>query len=134
MPLIKLCQITGPTHGATVVVTGGRKFDDEAFLCERLTEIDEDLHVRRLVTGGARGADWMAEIWAKKNGTEHVKYPADWARYGRAAGPIRNAEMLNKEKPDLVVAFPGGLGTVDCVARALHLGIDVLDYGWKGQR
>lgn len=129
MPLIQFCQIAGPAYGATVVVTGGREFDDEVFLCEKLTEIDEDLYIRRLVTGGCvRGADWMAEIWAKWNGTGHVRYPADWAKYGRAAGPIRNAEMLNKEKPDLVVAFTGGAGTADCVAKALDRGIDVLDY------
>jgi len=44
-------------------------------------------------------------------------YPADWETYGRAAGPIRNQKMLDSEQINLCVAFPGGAGTADMVAR-----------------
>ena len=56
-------------------------------------------------------------------------FPADWIRHGRAAGPIRNEQMLREGCPDLVVAFhddPGlGRGTADMVRRALAAGVPV---------
>ena len=51
---------------------------------------------------------------ARERDDEH--FPADWARHGNSAGPIRNGQMLAAGKPELVVAFPGG-GTADIVAR-----------------
>lgn len=51
-------------------------------------------------------------------------HPADWKRHGRAAGPIRNQKML-EEKPEMVVAFPGGKGTADMVKKAGQAGIEV---------
>jgi hypothetical protein len=54
-------------------------------------------------------------------------HPADWFSHGKAAGPIRNQEMLAMEAPALVVAFPGGRGTADMVRRARKAGVDVLE-------
>lgn len=44
--------------------------------------------------------------------------PADWATYGKRAGMLRNAAMLELHKPDLVVAFRGGRGTANMVSLA----------------
>jgi len=52
---------------------------------------------------------------------------AKWSKHGRAAGPIRNQEMIDECKPDLVVAFPGGRGTADMVRRAKAAGIRVIE-------
>lgn len=49
-------------------------------------------------------------------------FPAHWEQEGRAAGPRRNNRTLG---PDLVVAFPGGKGTADMVARARAKGVRV---------
>ena len=54
------------------------------------------------------------------------EYPADWQKHGRAAGPIRNQQMLDEGKPDLVVAFDGGRGTADMIARAEKAGVRVV--------
>ena len=43
---------------------------------------------------------------------------AQWTKYGKSAGPIRNAEMLRFGKPQLVVAFPGGDGTENMIGQA----------------
>lgn len=64
-----------------------------------------------LITGNAKGADQQAEIWAEKNGVRNEIYPANWKLHGKAAGPIRNKQMLEEGKPDWVIAFPGGNGT-----------------------
>jgi hypothetical protein len=56
-----------------------------------------------------------------------VVYPADWAKHGRAASPIRNQQMLDEGRPNLVVAFPGGRGTADMVRRARSAGVEVIE-------
>jgi hypothetical protein len=82
-----------------------------------------------IVTGNARGADYWAEQYCKMNKIENKSIPANWKKYGRAAGPIRNREMLN-EKPILVVAFhsdiKNSLGTKDTVTEARNRKIPVL--------
>lgn len=57
-----------------------------------------------IIEGGARGADKLAGEIALELGIPVRELPADWDKYGRAAGPIRNKQMLN-ERPDLVLAF-----------------------------
>ncbi len=54
-------------------------------------------------------------------------FHAEWMKYGKAAGPIRNARMLAEGKPDLVVAFPGGRGTADMLRRVREAGIEVIE-------
>ena len=73
-----------------------------------------------IIEGGClSGADSIARNWAETNGIECRTYVADWERHGRAAGPMRNQLMLDREKPDGVIAFPGGRGTEDMKRRAL---------------
>ena len=43
-----------------------------------------------IVSGGASGADALGERYAKENGFDIERYPADWQTYGRSAGPKRN--------------------------------------------
>lgn len=111
----------------TIIVCGGRDYTHFGRIDMVLTYV---LRTRgrplRIVHGGARGADTLADAWALANGCERIAYPADWKAHGRAAGPIRNALMLEREKPDLVVAFPGGKGTADMVSKARAAGIEVL--------
>src|SRR5690348_8540698 len=61
-----------------------------------------------IISGAARGVDTVALDWAVINWCPSEEYPADWDTHGKAAGPIRNKQMLEEGKPDLVVAFPGG--------------------------
>lgn len=64
----------------------------------------------------------MAHKWAMSRKIACSIHPANWSLWGKAAGPIRNHEML-LENPDVVVAFPGGRGTEDMVNRAYRAGI-----------
>lgn len=65
--------------------------------------------------GPFKGADGMADKWAKSLGLEPVTYEANWIHYGNAAGPIRNEQMLRLSRPNWVIAFPGGTGTRNMV-------------------
>jgi hypothetical protein len=71
----------------------------------------------------------MARKLAERIGWDVIKVPADWTKYGKAAGPIRNQEMLDMD-PDLVLAFHSDLdnskGTKDMVARARKKGVKVI--------
>jgi hypothetical protein len=108
-----------------VLVCGGRDFDDWAMLCTVLNALNPYPTV--VIHGAARGADRMAGDWARANGLSWEAFPADWQRDGKAAGVIRNSRMLAEGKPDLVVAFPGGRGTADMVAKARKVGVPVIE-------
>lgn len=95
----------------------------ETYLSNQLSDYMPELVI---VHGGARGADSIADRWAKRNHISVKPHPADWDRFQKAAGPIRNQEMLDEEKPDLVIAFPGGRGTADMVSRARRSGVKII--------
>lgn len=82
-----------------------------------------------IVQGFALGADHMARRWADKNGVEHtgMKFKADWGKYRKGAGPIRNKRMLDENPIDLVIAFEGGSGTANMVKQAQERGLDVIE-------
>lgn len=105
-----------------VLVTGGRDYNDPACVYRYLTQLAPKV----IVHGHATGADALADTWALHYAVEVRRYPADWKAHGRAAGPIRNQQMLDVEKPDVVLAFPGGRGTADMVRRAKAAGIKVI--------
>lgn len=105
-----------------VVVTGGRDFWDKTKVYEVLDSLEG---VKVLAQGGASGADMLSKAWARSRGVSVREFPADWEEFGRSAGPRRNRAMLQEVNPDLVVAFPGGRGTANCVETAKSLGFEV---------
>ena len=110
-----------------VLVCGGRDFTDRALLEEVLDRLHRAQVLTALIEGDARGADRMAGAWAEAQGIAHEVFKADWDGLGAKAGPIRNRQMLEEGRPDLVVAFPGRSGT-DHMKRIAHAaGIEVID-------
>ena len=101
-----------------ILVCGGRDFADIKMLDRVLGEIHSETPITALIHGQARGADNMAAYWAAQLGIPREAFPADWKAHGKAAGPIRNKQMLHEGKPDLVVAFPGGRGTANMIKQA----------------
>jgi hypothetical protein len=71
-----------------------------------------------IIHGVARGADSLSGKWAKANGIDVIEFPANWNKHGKRAGPIRNQQMLDEGKPNVVIAFRGGQGTADMVKRS----------------
>ena len=72
-----------------------------AFAADLNTESDDVL-----IHGAAPGADELASWFADDSPViEPLPFPADWDRYGKSAGYIRNQQMLDEGKPDLVIAF-----------------------------
>lgn len=84
-----------------------------------------------IINGGAKGADQLAIDWAVINWTDLRTYKADWDTHGKRAGILRNIEMLEKEQPNLVIAFPGGRGTEHMVKIAKAAGIEVIEVEYE---
>jgi len=80
-----------------------------------------------VISGHARGADEYGERLAKFWNIPLEIYPADWETHGKAAGFIRNQEMLDSGI-DLAVQFPGGNGTADMRRRLDKAGVKVMEY------
>ncbi|CTQ45741.1 DUF2493 domain-containing protein [Roseibium aggregatum] len=114
-----------------VIVTGGRDYDDGPFVSETLSKLHASRSgpITRLVNGGARGVDTFAKDWAIANGVQVVTVKADWDRFGKGAGPIRNREMAFGYPDSTLVAFPGNSGTKDMIQVALDHGMMILQYG-----
>ncbi len=111
-----------------ILVCGGVEWSNITLTEAVLDGFREQYHEKGrpivIVQGGAVGADYIAKAWAEKHDIPGETFKAEWNKYGRAAGPIRNSAML-KTSPDLVIAFPGGRGTNDTVTKAQKLGIEV---------
>lgn len=120
-----------------VIVAGGRDFDNYALLTEvldlYLSPIKDDIAI---VCGKARGADTLGEKYAKEHGYSVMAFPAQWKRYGKPAGYIRNKEMA--KNADALVAFWDGQsrGTHHMIKTAMKncLDIRIIPYaGMKGK-
>lgn len=141
------------TEHMRVLVCGGRNFANRElerhdiakgkrwFIIRRLEEIAQEHAVATgvditenwlpnwtVIHGDAPGVDQIAHDFAIVNWTRLEIYPADWDKHGKAAGPLRNVQMLKEGRPDLVVAFPGGRGTAHMVKIAKEAGVPVREF------
>lgn len=107
-----------------ILVCGGRNFQNKNLLFKALSSLP--FAVSCVINGGAKGADSLSTQWAIYEDIPYKEYPPDWKKYGKAAGPIRNSEMLQLEDIEYVVAFPGGKGTQDMIRKAKAAGILVI--------
>lgn len=111
-----------------VLICGGRNFNDMALVHEAMNDFVATFGwPTKVIHGGAAGADMLAGRWAHHRGIPVTVYRADWTRHGKRAGPIRNQQMIDEGKPDVVIAFPGGRGTADMLRRAEAAGISITE-------
>ena len=108
-----------------VLVCGGRDYADRRRLYAELDALRETVEITQIIEGEASGADSLARQWGESRGIPVRKFPANWRRYGKRAGYLRNKQMLNEGKPHLVVAFPGGKGTDGMVMISRQAGVPV---------
>jgi len=101
-------------------ITGSRAFQNEKLLFEHLDILRKQYEFITLVSGGARGADTIAELYAKRNNLNIIVYLPDYEKYGKTAPFVRNTDIANKA--DILVAcFRTDLpchGTRDTITKA----------------
>lgn len=110
------------------IICGSRDFHD----FEMAKKVLDDFLCRTtfspltcVLSGTAQGADSLGELWAKQNNIPVERYPANWNKYGKIAGFLRNSEMV--KKADAIIAFWDGTsrGTKDTIEKALAAGLHV---------
>lgn len=129
-----------PDKKVRIIVCGGRHFNDYDRMKDEIDNIITCLKKRyvksiEIVSGHCAGADQLGEKYAEECGYPCKVFPANWERYGRAAGPIRNSEMVkyaSEAEVPVVVAFRSAKtrGTNDTVKKATQKGfkVVVVDY------
>lgn len=119
-----------------IIACGGRDYDDMVTIRRALFALHEGPRgpITLLIHGNARGADQEAGRWATDFKVPCGAVPAEWSKYGKRAGPMRNKQMLGQHI-DLVLAFPGGAGTSDMKRQARRAGVEVIEVtkDWLGE-
>jgi hypothetical protein len=100
-------------------------------------QVLDKIHTLRGIAGVIQGecptgADRWAREWAVNMGKKLTRCRAEWEKHGKRASPLRNRYMLTL-KPDGVVAFPGGRGTLDMITAAQEAGVPVYHPRPSGQ-
>lgn len=118
-----------------VLVCGDRNWTDEAKIRAELRAAYHLWPDMILCHGAARGADTIAGTIAESLGVPVTPFPADWKRFGRRAGPIRNRQMLREFRPTRALAFHDHIeqskGTKDMVGAARAAGIPTFVYSHR---
>jgi hypothetical protein len=111
--------------GKSVAIIGSRSFEDKAMLYEFLTPRIEK--IKLIISGGARGADTLATMWAAEYGVPYLVFPALWhdpktGKLDKGAGFKRNWHII--DSCDMVLAFYDGVsrGTAHSLEAAKTLG------------
>jgi len=128
-----LSSLFHPGSAQLVIVAGGGRdltWPSE-LIATHLLGASRGRIVQALLHGSARGADQAIASAADQLGWPQIACPAAWQQHGRAAGPIRNRQMLERSLDLasalplgaglLVVAFPGSRGTASLVDQARRL-------------
>ena len=106
-----------------LAIVGSRNFADPERLSRIVDKVQGDITL--IVSGGARGADTLAEYYAKKKAIPYLIFPADWDKHGKKAGILRNQDIV--DNADAMIAFlaPESKGTKDSIKRAQKKGIPI---------
>ena len=128
-----------------IIVAGSRDFDDFELLWKSVEKIQRgiveekfrDLNRVCIVSGTARGADKLGELYAERTGLHTSRFPADWDGLGKRAGYVRNAEMAKFAVEDgnygVLIAFWDGQsrGTKHMIDLANKYGLEVHVVNYK---
>lgn len=111
-----------------IAIVGSRTIIDYKLMNKTLDDLGLAKNENTIITGCAKGADEAARKFAESNNIKLIVKKADWEKYDRAAGPIRNSQII--ELADIVVCFWNlkSLGTKDTIIKANRKGIPVLLY------
>lgn len=132
--LVKDGHDPGPgTPPVVALFCGSRNFDDRTIIEVLVHGVESVARLRGrpllIVEGEARGADTLSRVEAEAIGIEVARVPADWDKHGRKAGILRNIEMLETYRPEIVIAFSDDIensrGTKHMATIAKRAGVPV---------
>ena len=83
------------------IIEGSRTITDYAVVEQAIKE--SEFKITTVISGMARGVDTLGERWAHENNIDIILCPANWKKYGKKAGYIRNAEMADIAEALIVI-------------------------------
>lgn len=108
-----------------LIIAGSRTIASTAYVLEKLDAIVDCEEVEYVLSGMARGVDRMGEHWAEVHNVKVVQFPAQWDKYGRRAGYLRN-ELMADEATHLIAIWDGvSKGTKHMIDIARKRGLEV---------
>lgn len=122
-----------------MIICGGRHFDQYEYLEFVLDNIIRENGIDKvnleIISGHCEGADLCGERYAQSHGIKCNVFPAEWKKYGRKAGPLRNSQMIEyaiEADNPMIVAFvtADSKGTFDAIRKANKKGIRVYSYSY----
>ena len=119
-----------------IVIAGSRNFNNYDFLENKINELikNKQIDITEIVSGKAKGADFLGEKYASLNNISIKEFPANWNLYGKKAGFLRNQEMGNYA--DVLIAFWDGnsKGTKHMIDYMKSLKKQVFVFNFKEQK
>ena len=116
-----------------IAVVGSREFNNYQYMKSILDVYHKAGELEKIITGDARGADTLALKYAKEHDIPCHQFFAEWDKYGKSAGPLRNERVVSH--CDMIIAFRvDGLknkGTNNAIEKAENKGKDVIICDYK---
>lgn len=106
--------------GMKIIIAGSRSITDYTALQYAIAQTD--FSIGEVVSGCARGPDSLGELWAIQHSIPIHKFPADWGRFGRAAGMYRNADMASYADAAIILWDGESRGTLDMIDKMRRVG------------
>ena len=100
-----------------VAIVGSRRFTNYGYMCQILDTARDNGKIDLIVSGGAKGADSLAQHYAKDNGIPILIYYPDWDKHNKAAGVIRNQHIVDEADIMIAFAYDDSIGTRDSIRK-----------------
>ncbi len=108
------------------IISGSRSFEDYSLLLDAIGSAP--FEITHVIQGGAKGVDCLANRWAEEQRIPVTEFKADWKRFGKAAGPIRNREMAANAEALIAIWDGVSRGTKNMIDLATEGGLTVFVY------
>ena len=114
-----------------VIIAGSRTIVAFSILVDVIKEfdkIDKNITITEVVCGGAKGVDKLGSLWGSRHNIPIRLFPADWERYGRKAGMVRNEEMADYAEAAIILWDGKSSGTANMIDFAKQYNLTTLVY------
>lgn len=116
------------------IIAGSRNNVTYDEVLQAMMECPWTFEITEVVSGKARGVDTMGEQWAKENNIPIKEFPADWKKFGKKAGYIRNTEMADYADALICVWDGASKGSSHMINIAKEKGLRVFVHNIKEQK
>ncbi len=102
------------------IIAGSRDINDYDMFCRIMSQLALHEKATEVVCGMAPGVDLMGKRWAEFWRIPVKEFPADWNTYGKAAGPMRNKQMVDYADALVAIMHKDSKGTQNCINQAIN--------------